>query len=164
MQHLRPSYYNTDDPYEPLKVIDAWGVTVRVGFALKHIARRGKKAGNTLLEDLIKAYSYLGLEIERVKASQATPTAMAEAPRPKTSTERTTALVQFANLVAKRYPEVLVHTNLVRLRFSASEDAYVVLRSDDCWALHVLTGDAVPALTVGTEDQILFALDGLLKK
>ena len=61
---VRPEYYNTDTPYEPRKVIKAWGLDWNLGNALKYIARCGKKANNSKLIDLEKAMTYIGFEIE----------------------------------------------------------------------------------------------------
>ncbi len=60
---IRPTYYNTEDPYEPRKVADAWDLD-RYGFAaLKYIARRGRKSGGSELKDIQKARTYLGFRI-----------------------------------------------------------------------------------------------------
>ena len=61
---VRPEYYNTDTPYEPRKVIKAWGLDWNLGNALKYSARCGKKANNSKLIDLEKAMTYIGFEIE----------------------------------------------------------------------------------------------------
>ena len=61
---VRPDYYNPDSPYEPRKVIKAWGLGWNLGNALKYIARCGKKANNSKLIDLEKAMTYIGFEIE----------------------------------------------------------------------------------------------------
>ena len=65
----RPAHYNADSPYEPLKVIRAWGLGFELGNVLKYLARAGKKPGVTRLEDLQKAATYLALEIEKEEAS-----------------------------------------------------------------------------------------------
>lgn len=62
---IRPEYYDTSSAYEPLKVIDAWGLGFRLGSVLKYVARAGKKPGVACLEDLVKAKTYLELEIDR---------------------------------------------------------------------------------------------------
>lgn len=59
-----PDHYGGgDNPYEAIKVIDAWGLGFCLGNAIKYIARAGKKAD--ALEDLRKAAWYLNHEIER---------------------------------------------------------------------------------------------------
>ena len=61
---VRPEYYNTDTPYEPRKVIKAWGLDWNLGTALKYIERRGNKQGETTLKDLKKALTYIHFAVE----------------------------------------------------------------------------------------------------
>lgn len=64
-----PSYYGgKDDPYETIKVIDAWGLDKNfcLGNVIKYISRAGKKDGNSLLQDLMKAQFYLNYEVEKL--------------------------------------------------------------------------------------------------
>jgi len=62
-----PSYYGgKNDPYEAIKVIDAWGLDFCLGNAIKYISRAGKKDPERLLQDLNKAKWYLEHEIERL--------------------------------------------------------------------------------------------------
>jgi len=57
-----PAHYGgVDNPYEAIKVIDAWGLNFCLGNTVKYISRAGKK-GDTL-EDLKKARWYLEHEI-----------------------------------------------------------------------------------------------------
>lgn len=56
-------YGGADDPYEAIKVIEAWGLGFHLGNAVKYISRVGKK-GDPLV-DLKKAAWYLNREIER---------------------------------------------------------------------------------------------------
>lgn len=59
----RPDHYSTEDlTYEPIKVIEAWGLDFSLGNVLKYIARAGRK-GDTL-EDLNKAMWYLNRAIQ----------------------------------------------------------------------------------------------------
>lgn len=61
-----PAHYGgADNPYEAIKVIDAWGLGFCLGNAVKYIARAGKK--DDRLEDLKKARWYLDHEIERIE-------------------------------------------------------------------------------------------------
>lgn len=63
-----PSHYGgKDDPYETIKVIDAWGLdkSFCLGNVIKYISRAGKKDGNSLLQDLMKAQFYLNYEVEK---------------------------------------------------------------------------------------------------
>ena len=57
-----PAHYGgPDDPYEAIKVIEAWDLGFNLGNTLKYIARAGKKG--SALEDLEKAAWYLNREI-----------------------------------------------------------------------------------------------------
>lgn len=61
-----PAYYGGEDnPYEAIKVIEAWGLGFRLGTALKYISRAGKKDPEKTLEDLRKARWYLDREIAK---------------------------------------------------------------------------------------------------
>ena len=60
-----PAHYGgADNPYEAIKVIEAWQLGFCLGNAVKYIARAGKKGD--LLEDLKKASWYLEREIDRL--------------------------------------------------------------------------------------------------
>lgn len=61
-----PAHYGgADDPYEAIKVIEAWELGFHLGNAVKYIARAGKKSD--LLTDLKKAGWYLQREIDRLE-------------------------------------------------------------------------------------------------
>lgn len=61
-----PSYYGgADNPYEAIKVIDAWCLGFTLGNAVKYICRAGKKTA--AIEDLKKARWYLDHEIKRLE-------------------------------------------------------------------------------------------------
>lgn len=63
VQH--PIYYGgADDPYEAIKVIEAWNLGFHLGNTVKYISRAGKKDGNPAVCDLKKALFYLDREIE----------------------------------------------------------------------------------------------------
>lgn len=50
-----PAHYDgQDDPFEAIKVIDAWGLNFCLGNTVKYIARAGKKPGASEREDLKK--------------------------------------------------------------------------------------------------------------
>lgn len=66
--HHPQHYGGGDNPYEAIKVIEAWGLGFHLGNTVKYIARAGKK-GNRL-EDLKKAAWYLNREIENEDCSQ----------------------------------------------------------------------------------------------
>ena len=71
-----PAHYGgADNPYEAIKVIEAWGLGFHLGNSVKYIARAGKKGddyiqqelgGKHTLEDLQKAQWCLQRRIERL--------------------------------------------------------------------------------------------------
>lgn len=62
--HHPPHYGGADNPYEAIKVIEAWGLGFCLGNTIKYISRAGKK-GEDALQDLKKAEWYLRREIAR---------------------------------------------------------------------------------------------------
>jgi hypothetical protein len=57
-----PKHYGgEDDPYEAIKVVEAWQLSFHLGNVVKYISRAGKKGD--VLEDLKKARWYLDREI-----------------------------------------------------------------------------------------------------
>jgi hypothetical protein len=60
-----PHYGGADNPYEAIRVIEAWGLGFCLGNTVKYIARAGKK--DDVLQDLSKARWYLDREITRLK-------------------------------------------------------------------------------------------------
>ncbi len=63
-----PAHYGgANNPYEAIRVIEAWQLSFCLGNAVKYISRCGKKAGVDPIEDLEKAAWYLNREIERRK-------------------------------------------------------------------------------------------------
>lgn len=62
-----PSHYGgPDNPYEAIKVIEAWDLNFNLGNVVKYICRESHEAG---LEDLKKALWYLQHEIENREES-----------------------------------------------------------------------------------------------
>jgi len=62
-----PSHYGGEkNPYEAIKVIEAWDLNFSLGNVLKYMSRAGKKSDN-VLEDLKKAAWYLNREIKRIE-------------------------------------------------------------------------------------------------
>lgn len=62
-----PSHYGgKDNPYEAIKVIEAWKLGFNLGNTLKYISRAGKK--DVEVQDLEKALWYLEQEIANKKA------------------------------------------------------------------------------------------------
>ena len=58
-----PDHYGgADNPYEAIKVIEAWDLNFNLGNAVKYIARAGHKVDR--LEDLKKAIWYLQREVQ----------------------------------------------------------------------------------------------------
>lgn len=66
-----PAHYGgAGNPYEAIKVIDAWCLGFSLGNAVKYIMRAGRKTPDAL-EDLRKARWYLDHEIGRLEAGRA---------------------------------------------------------------------------------------------
>jgi hypothetical protein len=62
-----PEHYGGDDnPYEAIKVIEAWDLDFNLGNTIKYISRAGKKNADTELEDLHKALWYLERAIDKL--------------------------------------------------------------------------------------------------
>jgi hypothetical protein len=65
-QVVHPQHYGgADNPYEAIKVIEAWEVGFNLGNTLKYISRAGKK--DNIIQDLEKALFYLDREIQNRK-------------------------------------------------------------------------------------------------
>jgi hypothetical protein len=63
-----PAHYGgADNPYEAIKVIEAWGLGFNLGNTVKYVSRAGKKG--SAVEDLEKARWYLDREIANRKAA-----------------------------------------------------------------------------------------------
>jgi len=63
-----PGHYGgKDNPYEAIKVIDAWNLGFALGNTVKYISRAGKKDPNKSLEDLKKAAWYLQHHIKQLE-------------------------------------------------------------------------------------------------
>lgn len=61
-----PAHYGgADNPYEAIKVIEAWNLGFRLGNSVKYISRAGKKGD--VLTDLKKARWYLDREIAKIE-------------------------------------------------------------------------------------------------
>lgn len=59
-----PSHYGgSNNPYEAIKVIEAWQLNFNLGNVIKYISRAGKKGSKT--EDLQKALWYLQREVNK---------------------------------------------------------------------------------------------------
>ena len=61
-----PQHYGgADNPYEAIKVIEAWGLGFCLGNTVKYIARAGKK--DATIQELKKARWYLDREISNLE-------------------------------------------------------------------------------------------------
>lgn len=63
-----PEHY-TFSKYEPKDVIYEWQLDFYLGNVVKYIARAGRKAGSTKIEDLQKARQYIDFELEKLQES-----------------------------------------------------------------------------------------------
>jgi hypothetical protein len=62
-----PAHYGgADNPYEAIKVIEAWGLGFRLGNTVKYISRAEHKGAT--VQDLEKAAWYLNREIAKRKS------------------------------------------------------------------------------------------------
>jgi hypothetical protein len=64
-----PHYGGEDNPYEAIKIIEAWGLGFCLGNAVKYILRAGRKGDPylTQIQDLEKARWYLDREITNLR-------------------------------------------------------------------------------------------------
>jgi len=66
-----PQHYGGENnPYEAIKVIDAWELGFSLGNTVKYISRAGKKESDKELQDLKKAMWYLQHHIEELEKKQ----------------------------------------------------------------------------------------------
>lgn len=60
-----PDHYGgEEDPYEAIKVIEAWDLNFALGNVIKYVCRAGKKSRTAAVEDLKKARWYIDRQIE----------------------------------------------------------------------------------------------------
>jgi hypothetical protein len=65
-----PAHYGGEEnPYEAIKVVEAWDLDFHLGNVVKYISRAGKKGD--ILEDLKKARWYLERKIENLEKAKA---------------------------------------------------------------------------------------------
>ena len=67
---INPSHYRGDRQFEPIAVIEDWGLNYRLGNAVKYISRNGRKPGEDPREGLRKAIWYLEREIEALEGQK----------------------------------------------------------------------------------------------
>lgn len=60
-------YGGVDNPYEAIKVIEAWDLDFHLGNTVKYISRAGKKETDKELQDLKKALWYLQRRIDNLE-------------------------------------------------------------------------------------------------
>jgi hypothetical protein len=66
-QVTHPKHYGgADNPYEAIKVIEAWELDFHLGNTIKYIARAGKKDSTKEKQDLEKALWYLQRKIDNL--------------------------------------------------------------------------------------------------
>lgn len=66
-----PEHYGgVDDPYETIKVIEAWDLDFCLGNTVKYISRAGKKDQTMAIVDLKKARWYLDRRIEQMEGKE----------------------------------------------------------------------------------------------
>ena len=66
-----PQHYGGENnPYEAIKVIEAWELDFHLGNTVKYISRAGKKETDKELQDLNKALWYLQRRIDNLKNSK----------------------------------------------------------------------------------------------
>ena len=64
---INPSHYRGGRKFEPIEVIEDWGLNYRLGNALKYLSRNGRKPGEDPCEGLRKAIWYLEREIKSLE-------------------------------------------------------------------------------------------------
>lgn len=70
-KHDHPAHYGgKNNPYEAIKVIEAWGLDFCLGNLVKYVSRAGKKDGETKLDDLRKARWYLDRAISNLETKK----------------------------------------------------------------------------------------------
>lgn len=63
-----PQHYGGEEnPYEAIKVIEAWDLDFHLGNTVKYISRAGKKGTDKELQDLKKALWYLDRKIKNIE-------------------------------------------------------------------------------------------------
>jgi len=67
-----PKHYGgSNDPYETIRVIEAWNLGFNLGNAVKYISRAGRKPGVDAGTDLRKAAWYIERELQRILEARA---------------------------------------------------------------------------------------------
>lgn len=70
----RPSHYGGEDnPFEPIKIIEHYGMGFLDGNALKYMLRAGKKSGEPISKDIEKACWYLSRLRDNLRKNASQP-------------------------------------------------------------------------------------------
>ena len=64
---FHPAHYIDGRKYEPAKVAYDWGLDFNLGSALKYISRAGRKDGNPVEKDLVKAIAFIIKDLEAIQ-------------------------------------------------------------------------------------------------
>ena len=65
-----PSHYTEGRKYETIEVIEDWGLSYRLGNAVKYVSRAGRKDPAKTIEDLKKAVWYVEREIQALEGAR----------------------------------------------------------------------------------------------
>ena len=69
-----PAHYGGEsNPYEAIKVIEAWDLDFCLGNVVKYLSRAGKKDPSKEIEDLEKALWYLNRRILKLRGAEDPP-------------------------------------------------------------------------------------------
>lgn len=64
----RPEHYGGEEnPFEPIKIIEYYDLNFNMGNAIKYVLRARKMPRVKEIDDLKKAYTYIGFEIRRLE-------------------------------------------------------------------------------------------------
>lgn len=59
-----PQHYGGEDnPFEPIKIIEHYGLNFHIGNVIKYLLRAGRKEGNAYEQDIRKSIHYLQIEL-----------------------------------------------------------------------------------------------------
>jgi hypothetical protein len=64
----QPAHYIEGRKYEPIAVVEDWGLPYHLGNVVKYVSRAGRKPGADVLDDLKKARWFLSRYIDLLEA------------------------------------------------------------------------------------------------
>lgn len=67
----RPEYYGAGGPFEVFKIIRFYDLNFFLGNVIKYVIRAGRKPDIDIIDDLIKARTYIDNEIEAIRRARA---------------------------------------------------------------------------------------------